>query len=91
MLLFKLLLGLVPAVLSAQVVGASLSGVVTDSSHGGIPQATVTVRNLENGAERRLLTDSSGRYFAPSIAVGTYSSPQGSRALHRNRNRESTW
>ena len=72
MRIFKLLLGFVPAVLSAQVVGASLSGVVTDASHGGIPQATVTVRNLENGAERRLLTDSSGRYFAPSIAVGTY-------------------
>ncbi|HWF47646.1 MAG TPA: carboxypeptidase-like regulatory domain-containing protein [Bryobacteraceae bacterium] len=68
----KLLIGLMPAIVSAQVVGASLSGVVTDASHSGIPQATVTVKNTETGAERRLLTDSSGRYSAPSIAVGAY-------------------
>lgn len=68
----KILIGLIPAIVSAQVVGASLSGVVTDATHSGIPQATVTVRNTETGAERRLLTDGSGRYSAPSIAVGTY-------------------
>ncbi|HEX4811033.1 MAG TPA: carboxypeptidase-like regulatory domain-containing protein [Bryobacteraceae bacterium] len=63
---------LAPGPLSAQVVGASLSGVVTDASHAGVPQVTVTVRNKENGSERRLLTDNSGRYSAPSITIGTY-------------------
>ena len=65
-------IGLLPAVVSAQVVGASLSGVVTDASRSAIPQASVTVRNVETGAERRLVTDSSGHYSAPSITVGPY-------------------
>lgn len=56
----------------AQVVGASLSGVVTDESQGAIPQATVSVKNTETGASRNLVTDDAGRYFAPSIAVGKY-------------------
>src|SRR5579863_5075649 len=63
---------LAPGLLSAQVVGASLSGVVTDVSHAGIPQLTVTVRNKENGSERRLLKDNSGRYSSPSITIGAY-------------------
>ena len=56
----------------AQVVGASIWGTVKDSSGDGIPAASVTVKNLETGAARKLVTDDSGRYVAPSIAVGRY-------------------
>ena len=66
---FHVLLG---DVARGQVVGASLSGVVTDESQGAIPQATVLVKNGETGAVRNLVTDGTGRYFAPSIAVGKY-------------------
>ncbi len=58
--------------LSAQVVGGTLSGTVTDSSGAAVASATVHVRSEETGTERRLLTDASGRYAAPSISVGTY-------------------
>ena len=55
-----------------QVVGASISGTVKDDTGAGLPEASVTLRNLETGAERKVITDDAGRYSAPSIAVGPY-------------------
>ena len=55
-----------------QVVGASISGTVKDDTGAGLPEASVTIRNLETGAERKVVTDDAGRYSAPSIAVGPY-------------------
>ena len=56
----------------AQVVGASIAGTVSDASGASVPQATITVRNLETGAERRVESNSSGHYAAPSVPVGSY-------------------
>jgi hypothetical protein len=55
-----------------QIVGASLGGTVHDESGAVLPHAAVAVRNVETGAERRLVTDEAGRYSAPSIAAGRY-------------------
>src|SRR5580658_3246217 len=55
-----------------QVVGAFLTGTVKDPSGAALSGAAITVRNVETGAERQLVTDSAGRYSAPSIAVGGY-------------------
>src|ERR1700690_3477596 len=55
-----------------QVVGASITGTVKDDSGAGLPEASVTIKNLENGAERKLVSDDSGRYAALSIPVGPY-------------------
>jgi carboxypeptidase family protein len=60
------------ALLWSQVVGASLSGTVKDETGAGVPAATVSVKNIETGAERKLIADENGRYSAPSIAVGKY-------------------
>src|SRR5437868_11159045 len=57
---------------SGQVVGASISGVVKDRSGAALPKSSVSIRNLDTGAERILITDDSGRYAAPSIPVGKY-------------------
>ena len=56
----------------SQVVGASISGTVKDDSGAGLPAAAVSVKNIETGAERKLVTDDNGRYSAPSIAIGKY-------------------
>jgi Carboxypeptidase regulatory-like domain len=56
----------------AQIVGASLGGTVRDESGAMLPQASVSVRNIETGAERKLATDEEGRYAAPSIGIGRY-------------------
>jgi hypothetical protein len=60
------------ALLYGQVVGGSVSGVVSDKAGGALPGAQVAIRNLETGAIRRLVADDGGRYAAPSIPVGTY-------------------
>ena len=67
-----LILAAVPAALHAQVVGGSINGIVTDSTGAKISGANVIVVNVETGTERKLVTDSDGRYSAPSITVGTY-------------------
>jgi len=54
----------------AQVVGASITGTVRDASGAGVPQAAITVRNLETGAERKVESDGEGHYAAPSVPVG---------------------
>ena len=56
----------------AQIVGGTISGTVRDETGAGLPAAAVSVKNLETGTERKLLTDDAGRYSAPSIAVGRY-------------------
>jgi hypothetical protein len=55
-----------------QVVGASVSGTVTDESGAPIPGVSVTVKDVETGAEHRLTTDDGGRYSIPSVPVGHY-------------------
>jgi hypothetical protein len=66
-------LSLSAAYAGAQVVGSTLYGVITDGSGAAVPNATVVIHNDETGTERRLRTDSAGRYSAPSIAIGVYS------------------
>src|SRR6516225_7887422 len=56
----------------SQVVGGSISGTVKDDSGGAIPEANVTVKNRETGAERKAVTDEAGRYTIFSIAIGRY-------------------
>jgi hypothetical protein len=60
------------SIVRGQVVGASITGTVRDESGAGIAAAVVSVRNLETGAERKLVVDEAGRYSAPSIAIGKY-------------------
>src|SRR5580658_3543457 len=55
-----------------QVVGASISGTVRDATGAGLPEVSVTIRNVETGAVRKLVSDEAGRYAARSIAVGGY-------------------
>src|ERR1039458_4024986 len=59
-------------ILYGQVVGASLSGTVTDESGSPLAAAAVSVKSVETGAERKLIADHAGRYSAPSMAVGGY-------------------
>jgi len=53
----------------AQVTGA-LSGRVVDATNAGIPGATVTVKSIETGATRSVVTDSTGTYKIVSVPVG---------------------
>jgi hypothetical protein len=57
----------------SQIVGASISGTVRDTTGAAISGATVTIRSIETGATRTLTSDGEGRYVAPSLPVGSYS------------------
>jgi len=50
-----------------------IRGIVTDSTGAVVPDATVTVVNVDTGVTKVLKTDRSGLYDTSSIVVGTYS------------------
>jgi Carboxypeptidase regulatory-like domain/TonB-dependent Receptor Plug Domain/TonB dependent receptor len=55
-----------------QVVGATLSGTVTDQSDAVIPSAQVSTKNIATGVTRAVLTDPAGFYTAPNLLPGSY-------------------
>ena len=57
---------------SAQSVGASVQGTVTDSNAAAIASAKVTVRNTGTGASREIEADDRGRYHTPLLPPGEY-------------------
>jgi len=56
----------------AQVVGATLSGTVTDASGAIVPNAHVSVRNPATGVNREVTVDAVGFYTAPNLLPGNY-------------------
>ena len=62
--------GTTPA--SAQVSGATLSGVVTDQSGAVIPNAAITIKNTGTGATRNATSNDNGFYSAPNLLPGNY-------------------
>src|SRR5882672_2259411 len=56
----------------AQVVGATLSGTVTDASGAIVPNAHVSVRNPATGVTREVTVDAAGFYAAPNLLPGNY-------------------
>jgi Carboxypeptidase regulatory-like domain len=61
-----------PAVLSAQVVGATVSGTVVDTSGGATPGVTVAIRNVAAGITANAVTNGEGFYVAPNLPAGEY-------------------
>jgi len=56
----------------AQVVGATLSGTVTDQSAAVIPTAQISIRNVATGITRNIAADTAGFYTAPNLLPGNY-------------------
>src|SRR5215475_7253114 len=57
---------------SAQTVGASVQGTVTDANGSALPNATVEVRNVATGVARKVAADAGGRYRVPLLPSGDY-------------------
>ena len=56
----------------SQATTGTIQGYVKDESGGVLPGAEVTVRHVETGQTRELVTDSTGYYRALSLPSGTY-------------------
>src|SRR5438093_2740445 len=74
---FALLVGLIflafesPSA-SAQEVGATLFGTVTDAAGASVPDAAVTITNPETGKTVTVTTQNDGSYVVPALTPGTY-------------------
>src|ERR1700674_2797661 len=55
-----------------QLVGAMLSGTVTDQSGGVVPQAAISIKNIATGITRTSTTSAAGLYSAANLLPGTY-------------------
>jgi hypothetical protein len=62
----------VPTRLSAQMVGATMSGTVSDTSGGVVPGANISVKNAATGIIRSAVTNGSGLYTVPNLQPGPY-------------------
>jgi outer membrane receptor protein involved in Fe transport len=51
---------------------SAIVGVVTDTTQGALPGATVTVTQIGTGAQRVVVTDSEGRFSVPGLRPATY-------------------
>jgi Carboxypeptidase regulatory-like domain len=64
--------GVAPGFLCAQVFSGSLTGVVSDSAGGAVPNAQVRVTNKQTGESRETRTTSTGSYSVSGLPPGTY-------------------
>jgi hypothetical protein len=60
------------AAASAQVTTGTILGVVRDNTGGVLPGVMITIKNLDTGLTRPLITDAEGRYHTPNLPLGTY-------------------
>jgi hypothetical protein len=60
------------AQLNAQVVGATLTGTISDPSGAAIGGAQISCKDLATAVVRQVVSDSAGFYTLPNLAPGTY-------------------
>ncbi len=58
--------------LSAQVNTSAIAGVVTDESGSAVPQANLTLTDLDTGATRKTTSEASGEFVLPQLPPGRY-------------------
>ncbi len=66
------LLCLLPFLVHAAEVTATISGTVNDSTGAVVPKATVTLTNTGTNVARTVVTDSSGSYLFTLVPIGGY-------------------
>ena len=66
------LLPLLGPAASAQSIFANVSGTVTDASGAVVPDARITVQDVNSKAARRITTSASGYYSITELPAGTY-------------------
>jgi hypothetical protein len=60
------------SIAQSQALNGQIEGVVTDQNGASVPNASITARNIETGAERKVSSDESGVYRLPLLPLGKY-------------------
>src|SRR5258706_6241715 len=58
--------------LLSQTESGEIAGTITDSNGAVVPDANITVLQIETGAKRTLTSSSDGNYSIPNLPIGTY-------------------
>jgi hypothetical protein len=66
------LLALCPALLVAQSFTAAVRGIVTDASQSTVPNAKVTITDVDRNVHQQSVTDAAGRYAITALPPGRY-------------------
>src|SRR2546423_10280393 len=61
-----------PAFAQSTAANGAIEGNVSDASGGVLPGVTVTITNVDTGAERSVTTNERGLYRAPLLPLGKY-------------------
>ncbi len=61
-----------PAFAQSQALNGQIEGTASDENNAAVPNAVITVTNIETGATRIVTTDDSGVYRFPLLPLGTY-------------------
>ncbi len=61
-----------PAWAQSEAINATIRGHVTDPNGAGVPEATVTAKNVATGYTRTVTTGTEGFYVIPALPLGTY-------------------
>ena len=56
----------------SQALNGQIEGTVTDASGAAVPNAAITVRNIQTGTERQITSADDGTYRAPLLPLGIY-------------------
>jgi hypothetical protein len=67
-----LLAAVAPVLAQSQAINGSIEGTVKDPSGALLPGVTVTLLNVDTGAERVVATNSTGVFRAPLLPLGTF-------------------
>ena len=70
---FSALMLLTPVHTPGQTFRGTILGVVTDSSGAAVPDAKVTIKNMDTGLTRTVTTTDDGGYTVPELPIGNYS------------------
>jgi hypothetical protein len=56
----------------SQALNGQIEGTVTDAAGAAVPNASITVRNIEKGSELKISSDENGVYRAPLLPLGAF-------------------
>src|SRR5215475_15670519 len=70
--IFVMSILLTGTVVSAQTVGASIQGAITDANGSAVRNAVIEIRNVGTGVTHNAVTDAEGRYRMPLLPSGDY-------------------